>query len=62
MLLIAFLGFCLSWVLIKFGTLSATVGILTLVIKMLVIVILIGSIAAAGFWLRKKISRPAGGQ
>ena len=59
---IAFIVISLSWVLTKFGALSATVGILTLVIKVLVLVILIGAVATAGFWLRKKISKPAGGQ
>jgi hypothetical protein len=45
--------------LIKLGVLSATVGILTMAIKLLLIAILVGSIAAAWFWLRKKTSGTA---
>lgn len=56
---IATLGLSFSWLLIKFGILSASVGILTMVIKLLVIAILVGSIAAAWFWPRKKTSGPA---
>lgn len=53
---IAILGISFSWLLAKFGFLSATVGILTLVIKLLLIALLIGSVSAAWFWLRKKTS------
>lgn len=51
---IAIFGFFLVWMLTKFGVLSATVGILAMVIKLLVIVLLIGAVAAVWFWLRKK--------
>lgn len=51
---IAIFGFFLVWMLTKFGVLSATVGILAMVIKMLLIVLLIGAVAAGWFWLRKK--------
>lgn len=56
---IAILGISFSWLLSKFGFLSATVGILTMVIKLLLIAILFGSITAAWFWLRKKTSGTA---
>lgn len=51
---IAIFGFFLVWMLTKFGVLSATVGILAMVIKLLLIVLLVGAVAAAWFWLRKK--------
>ena len=56
---IAIFGLFFSWLLIKLGVLSATVGILTMAIKLLLIPILVGSIAAAWFWLRKKTSGTA---
>lgn len=56
---IALLGLSLSWFLIKLGFLSAKVGILTLVIKVLLIVFVIGSIVAMILWLSKKTSVPA---
>ena len=56
---IAVFGLVLSWMLTKFGVLSATVGILTLLIKLLLFAILIGSIAATWLWIRRKTSRPA---
>ena len=56
---IAIFGLFFSWLLIKLGVLSATVGILTMAIKLLLIAILVGSIAAAWFWLRKKTSGTA---
>lgn len=51
---IAFLGLAFSWMLIKLGFLSATAGILAFVVKLLLFVIVVGLIAAAWFWLRKK--------
>lgn len=56
---IALLGLSFSWMLIKLGFLSATVGILTTAVKLLLIAILVGSIAAVWFWYRKKISASA---
>jgi hypothetical protein len=53
---IALLGLTLSWLLTKLGFLSATVGVLTLVIKFMVIVLLIGALTAVILWLRKKTS------
>lgn len=55
---IAVFGLVLTWMLTKFGVLSATVGILTMSIKFLLFAILIGSIAAAWLWIRRKTSRP----
>ena len=59
---IAILGISFSWLLTKFGFLSATVGILTMVIKLLLIALLIGSMTAVWFWLRKKTSGAADNQ
>ncbi|HRK40403.1 MAG TPA: hypothetical protein PK347_18660, partial [Burkholderiaceae bacterium] len=42
---IAFLGLSFSWMLIKLGFLSATVGILAFVVKLLLFVIVAGLIA-----------------
>ena len=56
---VAIFGAFLFWVLTKFGVLSATVGILTMVIKLLLIAILVGLAAVAWFWLRRKTSAPA---
>lgn len=56
---IAVLGLSMSWALTKFGALSATVGILTLAIKLLLIAFIVSFIAAVFFWLRKKISQPS---
>ncbi|MBS7780080.1 hypothetical protein [Acidovorax sp. CCYZU-2555] len=56
---VAIFGAFLFWVLTKFGVLSATVGILTMVIKLLLTAILVGLAAVAWFWLRKKTSAPA---
>ena len=39
---IAIFGLFFSWLLIKLGVLSATVGILTMAIKLLLIAILVG--------------------
>ncbi|MBK7655876.1 MAG: hypothetical protein IPJ18_13130 [Betaproteobacteria bacterium] len=39
---------------IKLGFLSATAGILAFVVKLLLLVIVVGLIAAVWFWLRKK--------
>lgn len=55
---IALLGLSLSWMLAKLGFLSATVGILTLVVKVLLTVLVLGSIAAMILWLRRKSSDP----
>lgn len=55
---IALLGMSLSWVLIKLGFLSATVGVMSTVIKLLLIAILIGATGGTLFWCRNKISRP----
>lgn len=51
---IALLGLSFSWMLIKLGSLSATVGILAIVAKMLLIAILVGSLAAVWVWFRGK--------
>lgn len=51
---IAIFGFFLFWMLTKFGALSATVGILAMVIKLLLIVLLIGAFAVVWSWLRKR--------
>ena len=53
---IALLGMSLSWFLVKLGFLSAKVGILTLVIKVLLIILVIGSVIAMILWLGKKTS------
>lgn len=53
---ITFLGLVFSWMLIKLGFLSATAGILTFVVKLLLFVIVAGLVAAAWFWWRKKKS------
>jgi hypothetical protein len=59
---IALLGLSLSWMLAKLGFLSATVGIMSMVIKLLLIAILVGSIAAVWFWFRRKMSSAAAKQ
>lgn len=59
---IALLGLSLSWLLTKLGFMSATVGILTLVIKVLLIVLVLGSITAMILWLRSKTSGSANKQ
>jgi hypothetical protein len=51
---IAFLGLAFSGMFIKLGFLSATAGILAFVVKLLLLVIVVGLIAAVWFWLRKK--------
>lgn len=43
---IAFLVMAFSWVLTKFGFLSATVGILSFAVKLLLVVIFVGTVAA----------------
>ena len=53
---IALLGLTLSWLLTKLGFLSATVGVLTLVIKAMLIVLFIGVIATMILWVRRRTS------
>jgi hypothetical protein len=53
---IALLGLTLSWLLIKMGFLSATVGVLTLVIKAMLIVLLIGVIMTMILCFRRRTS------
>ena len=56
---IGFFGLTLTWLLTKLGFLSATVGILTMVIKLLIAAIVLGSIAAAWYFLRSKVTAAA---
>ena len=51
---IALLGLTLSWLLTKLGFLSATVGVLTLALKVLLIVLVIGAITTTMLWFRRK--------
>ena len=51
---IALLGLTLSWLLTKLGFLSATVAVLTLALKVLLIVLVIGVITAMVLWFRRK--------
>ena len=53
---IALLGLTLSWLLTKLGFLSATVGVLTLLIKAMLIVLFIGVIATMILWFRRRTS------
>lgn len=55
---IALLGLSLSWFLVKLGFLSAKVGLLTALVKVLLIVFFIGSIVALILWLCIKTSDP----
>lgn len=51
---IALLGLTLSWLLTKLGFLSATVAVLTLALKVLLIVLVIGAITTTMLWFRRK--------
>ena len=51
---IALLRLTLSWLLTKLGFLSATVAVLTLALKVLLIVLVIGVITAMVLWFRRK--------
>ena len=51
---IAFLGMAFSWMLIKLGFLSATASFLAFVIKLLLLVLCVGTIAGVWFWWRSK--------
>ena len=51
---IAFLGLAFSSMLIKLGFLSATVGILSFVVKLLVLALFAGLVAGAWLWFSKQ--------